>query len=159
MRRLAWICCVVALAGCAPNDEQADVAADSAAMAAPAATEPAAITLADVAGTWNFTSKREGTDSVLVAYQIIATTDTADWKLVFTNPAKTVDMHVLNVAGDSIVTHAGPYESVIYKGATVTTHSVLRLIDGRLVGNTVARYNRTTADSVVNLMTEGTRAQ
>ena len=52
---------------------------------------------------------------------------------------------------------AGPYESVLRKGVKVTTHSVFRLQDGKLVGTTVAHYAIKGADSVRNLRSEGTR--
>ena len=59
--------------------------------------------------------------------------------------------------GDSIVADASPYESVLQKGVKVTTHSVFRLQDGKLVGTTVAHYATKGADSVRNLRSEGTR--
>ena len=59
--------------------------------------------------------------------------------------------------GDSIVADAGPYESALRKGVKVTTHSVFRLKDGKLVGTTVAHYATKGADSVLNLRSEGTR--
>jgi hypothetical protein len=71
---------------------------------------------------------------------------------------KPVPMHVVAVAGDSIVTEAGPFESVLRKGIKVTTNSVLRLQDGKLVGTTIAHYATSGADSVRNLRMEGTRA-
>jgi len=46
---------------------------------------------------------------------------------------------------------------VLRKGVKVTTHSVFRLQDGKLVGTTVARYTTKGADSVRNLRSEGTR--
>jgi hypothetical protein len=68
-------------------------------------------------------------------------------------------MHVVAVAGDSIVTKAGPFESVLRKGVKVTVQSVNRLQDGKLVGTTIAHYATSGPDSVRNLRFEGTRAQ
>ena len=67
-------------------------------------------------------------------------------------------MRVVAVAGDSIVTEAGPFESVLRKGVKVSTNSVLRLQNGKLVGTTIAHYATSGADSVRNLRIEGTRA-
>jgi len=64
---------------------------------------------------------------------------------------------IVDLAGDSIVADAGPYESALRKGVKVTTHSVFRLQDGKLVGTTVAHYATKGADSVLNLRSEGTR--
>ena len=64
----------------------------------------------------------------------------------------------VTVDGDSIMTASGPYESVLRKGVQVTTQSVLRRQDGKLVGMTIARYQGAAADSVVRLRTELTRA-
>ena len=63
----------------------------------------------------------------------------------------------VSTSGDSIVTEAGPYESVLRKGTQVTTNSVLRLKDGKLVGTTVAHYKTTGADTVRMLRVEGTK--
>jgi hypothetical protein len=55
------------------------------------------------------------------------------------------------------VADAGPYESVLRKRLKVTTHSVFRLQEGKLVGTTAAHYTTKGADSVRNLRSEGTR--
>ena len=68
-----------------------------------------------------------------------------------------VATRVVLVSGDSIVTENGPYESVLRKGVQVRTRSVMRLRDGKLIGNTVARYTTSGADSVLRLRTEATR--
>lgn len=153
MRRFALCCCVVVLAGCAKPEQQA--AKDSAAALAAGATA-APIALADVAGKWAMKTTREGSDSVLVSYEMIAGADANGWSINFPN-RQPLPVRVLAVEGDSIVTEAGPYESVLRKGIQVSTHSVLRLQGGRVVGTTVARYSAG-ADSVVYLRTEGTRA-
>jgi hypothetical protein len=67
-------------------------------------------------------------------------------------------MRVVSVNGDSIVTEAGPFESVRRKGVQVTTRTALRKVGDRLVGATRARYASTGADTVLILRTEATRA-
>ena len=147
MHRVAFCCCLAVLAGCVKSKEQP--ARDTAA--------PAPISLADVAGNWAMRTMTESGDSTLVSYVMVASADPSGWTFNF--PQRTpVPVRVVAVAGDSIITEAGPYESVLRKGVQVTTHSVTRLQDGRLVGTTVARYATSSSDSVLHLRFQGTRA-
>ena len=156
MRSLALVALAgLVVVGCAKKEKPADTVV-AAPAPAPAPAPPPAITLADVAGTWNVVTKNQA-DSTLVTYVLVAKPDTTGWTMTFPKRAP-VAMKVLSVAGDSIVLHAGPYPSVLRKGVQVTTHSVLRLQDGKLVGATKATYNVKTADSVLMLKTEGTKA-
>ena len=98
----------------------------------------------------------EGSDSVLVTFELMATADTTGWMQHFAG-RDPIPMRVLAVAGDSVITETGPFESVLRPGVQVTTHSVMRLQDGRLVGTTIARYKTSGPDSVVRIRTEGTR--
>lgn len=158
MRRLAMLIAVTLVVGCAKKEDEANVPADTARMA-PAPAAPAALSLADVKGTWNVKVMPEGKDTVLTTYQLWASEDTTAWKMKFDNRADTIQVHVLNVAGDSIVMHVGPYKSALRKNVMVTTHSVVRMQDGKLMGKSVAHYAVSTPDSVVNIRTEATRAQ
>ncbi|MGH3376478.1 MAG: hypothetical protein ACREL3_04905 [Gemmatimonadales bacterium] len=155
MRRLGLCCCVALLVACEKPKEQP--AADTAAAAAPApAPEPAApapISLADVAGKWTMRTMAQDADSVLVTYELVA--DNTGWAFNFAK-RKPVKVTV-TASGDSLIADAGPYESVLRKGVQVTTHSVTRLVDGKLVGTTTAHYATKGADSVRSLRTEGTR--
>jgi hypothetical protein len=153
MRYFVSCCWAAVLVGCAKPEQQP--ARDTTAAAAP--TPPAGIALADVAGKWAMTTTTEKGDSTLVKYELVATGDTTGWTFNFPK-RKPVPAHVA-VGGDSIVLEAGPYESVLRKGVQVTTHSVARLQDGKLVGTTVARYATHGPDSLRNLRLEGTRAQ
>jgi hypothetical protein len=155
MRRIALCCCAVALVGCSKPKEEPAMEATASPPETPAA--PAPIALADIAGKWTVRTMAESGDSTLVTYELVASADTSGWSLNFPK-RKPVPMRVVAVAGDSIVTEAGPFESVLRKGVKVTTHSVNRLQDGKLVGTTVARYATSGADSVRNLRFEGTRA-
>jgi hypothetical protein len=158
MCRLACICCVAVLIGCADTRESDTAAMDTAGMTPP--PMPAAssnISLTDVAGTWNVRAMPETSDSVLVSYTLIADADST-WSMKFTNRPDTVLVHVLAVAGDSIVLHAGPYPSALRRNVMITTHTVSRLQNGMLVGRSVARYTTTGPDSVLIVRTEGTRS-
>ena len=155
MRRYAMLCCVAAFAGCAKSDTPP---ADTTSAVATPPPAPAPIALADVAGKWNVTGKNEAGDSTLVTYILTATADTTGWSIKFPDRTKTVPVHVVAVAGDSVVIHAGPYPSVLRKGVQVTTTGAFRLQDGKMVGLTKAHYNVKTADSVRMVRSEGTRA-
>lgn len=147
MRRLALLGCAVLLAGC--SNREGTPAADTMA-AAPAAM----LTAADVAGTWTVNTMREGSDSVIVTSEIMATTTTDGWTITLPNRPP-VALRV-QISGDSVMMEAGPYESVLRPGVQVSTATVSRLVDGKLVGMTTAHYSAG-PDSVVRLRTEGTR--
>jgi hypothetical protein len=160
MRGFAGICCVAVLVGCTDTQEQPDTAAGDTAGMAPAATTgaaPATISLADLAGTWTMRAMRENSDSVLVTYTLFADADST-WRMKLGNRPDTIPVQILAVAGDSIVTHAGPYASTLRQGVMVTTHGVFRMQNGRLVGRTEARYQTTGSDSLVIVRSEGTRS-
>jgi len=154
MRTISLLFGVALLAACSKSEQTPG--ADSAAAATAAVTTPAPITLAAVAGKWTVEGRRASDDSLLVSYELSATSDTTGWTLTLPGN-RVVPIQVWTVAGDSIVLHAGPFESVLRKGVQVTTHSVMRMDGARLVGTTVSRYNVTTADSVLSIRTIGTR--
>ena len=156
MRHFTLFCCTavaVALIGCATSDDAATT--DTAAGVA-ATTAPAPISLADVAGRWTVRAVPETGDTTAVVSQLNASADTTGWTMTLPNRPP-IATRVVLVSGDSIVTENGPYESVLRKGVQVRTRSVMRLRDGRLIGNTVARYSTTGPDSVLRLRTEATR--
>jgi len=162
VRHLVFFCCAAVLVvGCSKGEQQQakDTMGDSAAMTAAAAPPPPplppAISLKDVAGTWEMKTLNENGDSTLVKYELIAKADPTGWEIRFPK-RKPVTPHV-TADGDSITLDAGPYESVLRKGLQVTTHGVARLQDGKLVGTTVAHYATKSADSVLHLKLEGTR--
>lgn len=154
MHRSIFFCCAVVLVGCAKADDQPGT--ETAAGAGETPMSAGTIALADVAGKWNVRGTPEDSDSTIVTYELVATPEASGWVINFPNRAP-IDVRVVSVAGDSIVTESGPYESVLRKGVQVTTRVVSRLQDGKLVGTTVARYATTGADSVLRIRFEGTR--
>ena len=158
MRRFAlFSCCCTALAlvGCAGSDD--DATADTAAGAVAASSAPApTISLGDVAGRWTVRAVPETGDTTAIISQLNASADTSGWTTTLPNRPPTAT-RVVAVAGDSIVTENGPYESVLRRGVQVRTRSVMRLRDGKLVGYTVAHYSTAGADSTLRLRTEATR--
>lgn len=153
MRSSFLILLLAGVAACRPAADQP--AADTTAMVTPPA--PAPISLADLAGTWEMKSTAEGSDSVLVTFQLMATADTTGWMQHFPGRAEPVPVRIIAVDGDSITSETGPHESLLRPGTQVSTRSVMRLQDGRLVGTTIARYTTSGPDSVLRARTEGTR--
>ena len=150
---LALVC--VLSAACAQEaDETEDTALTEDTLAI--APEPAGISLADVAGTWVVVAWTEAGEAV-PQFELIATADPSGWELRFPD-REPIRMRVLEVAGDSIVTESGPYESILRPGVQVSTHAVYRIEGDRLVSTTVARYQTSGADSVAIVHGEGTRA-
>jgi hypothetical protein len=155
MRRLALFCSTILFVACTKAETPpADTAAAAAVEPAPA--PPAPISLPAVAGTYDVVGKNEAGDSTLVTYVLTATADTTGWTLAFPN-RKPIPIHIVSVAGDSIVMESGPYESAIKKGVMVKTNTVTRFENGKLVSRTVAHYNVKTADSVRIVVAEGVR--
>ena len=120
----------------------------------------AALSLADIAGRWNVASTPEtGADTTPTLYTMTTTAGADGWTIEFVNRPGVIPMRNVMVDGDSVMTEAGPFESNRRAGVQVSTRSVMRLVDGRLVGTTRASYATTGADSVLLLRTEATRAQ
>jgi len=160
MQRLVLLCCSVVLVACAKSENRAandNAAMDTAAMAPEAPAAPAALSLADLAGTWKVTSTDESGGNV-VETELVATADTSGWTMTRPN-RKVIPVRVLAVGGDSVVTEAGPYESFIRKGVQVTTRTVNRLQGDKLVGTMEAHYALKGGDSVAQRKLEGTRVR
>lgn len=157
MRGFALFCCAALLVGCGKSEKQMadDRAAMDTAAVAPATPAAPAISLGDVAGKWKIRTTDEA-GGTPVETELTATADTSGWTLAAPK-RKPIPVRVIAVAGDSIVSETGPYESFILKGVQVTTRAVYRLQGGKLVGTTEARYALKGHDSVAHRPTEGTR--
>jgi hypothetical protein len=155
MRWLALsLCAVVATTGCAKSDQPA--ATDTAAsVAAPAA--PAAVTLDQVAGTWNMSVTNPAGDSTFLAIVVTATADGNGWTIKYPDRPDPVPARVV-AAGDSIVVDAGPYGSPIRKNVQTTIRGIWRLQGDSLGGPVTAHYTVKTPDSVRVFRAMGTRA-
>ncbi|HET9985027.1 MAG TPA: hypothetical protein VFQ38_15615 [Longimicrobiales bacterium] len=157
MRHFALLCCAVVLVGC-KKSQQAATATGETKAAPPAATPaPPPLAITDLTGKWNVVVMPEGKDTTLLTYVLDASGDTSKWVIVFPKQ-KPVPIHIVALAGDSVVTEAGPYRSVLRKGMMVRTRAVSRVQNGQMVGTTVAHYKTTKADSVLTLRTSGTKA-
>jgi hypothetical protein len=158
MRRFAFFCCTAVLAGCTKSEDRAaddQNAMDTVAAAPETPAASATISLADVAGKWKVRSMDEDGGNVLET-GLVATADTSGWTITSPN-RKPIPVRVVAVAGDSIVTEAGPFESFIRKGVQVTARYVSRLQDGKLVGTSEGHFATKSGDSVAHRRLEGTR--
>ncbi|HKU61362.1 MAG TPA: hypothetical protein VJQ44_09110 [Gemmatimonadales bacterium] len=157
---LMWTVAIVAACS-KPASRAADESPtmDTSAPVAPAAQAPApeaTLSLSDIAGRWNMRTMDEDGKNPVHA-ELNATADTSGWTMTATG-RKPVPVRVVAVAGDSIVTERGPYESFILKGIQVRTRNVSRLQDGKLVGVTEAHYRlKDGRDSVSRRPSVGTR--
>ena len=121
-----------------------------------AAPAPAALSLADVAGKWQFSNvPTTGADTSPTKFVLTAMPDTTGWVMEYPSGLK-VPLRV-SIDGDSIRTVAGPFASQRRKNVKVRTETTYRLQDGKLVGTTTARYDTKGADSVLQLRGSGTR--
>ncbi|MEO8451144.1 MAG: hypothetical protein ABI647_15205 [Gemmatimonadota bacterium] len=147
------LCAIVVLAACGKGDKAPAADTTATAVAPPA---PAPIALADVAGKWTLKTTVEGKDTTVTA-ALVATATTDGWTM--TNPKQKPTPMRIRTDADSIMADAGPFPSVLMKGAMVTTNSVFHLQDGKLVGTMVARYTgaKVGADSVLRGRQEATR--
>src|ERR1700716_2057902 len=159
VRLVVYCCTAIAIVGCAKTDSK-PAATDSAAgavvpAAAPAApAAPAAIVLADTAGKSNVVAISTTGDTPPTKFVLTVAATPEGFTQTYQN-GLVVKPKVV-VAGDSIVSDAGPYASVRRKGVKVITHSVMRKEGDKLVGTSTAHYQGVKgADSVLTLRTEG----
>jgi hypothetical protein len=161
VRLVVYCCTAVAIVGCAKTDSK-PAATDSAAGAvapapAPMAAAPAPIALVDIAGKYNVVAIPTSGDTTPTKFVLTVAATPDGWTQTYEN-GQVVKPKVV-VAGDSIVSDAGPYPSVRRKGVKVITHSVMRREGDKLVGTSTAHYQGVKgADSVLTLRTEGTKA-
>jgi hypothetical protein len=154
MRCLAFFSSVAVLTGCARPEQGTPKGTEESAAVQPAT---ASISLAEVAGKWKVRSTDEAGGNVVVS-GLTATSDTTGWTMEVPNNRKPIPVRVIAVAGDSIVTEAGPFQSALRKGLQVNTRTTYRIQDGKLVGDIEARYRIKGSDSVAHRPLEGTRA-
>jgi len=155
--RLALCCAALAVAACAKKEAPKDTIAAMAPAAAPAPAPAPALAAADVAGNWHFAATpTTGKDTSATEFDLAAGADTAAWTMTFTkSKLKVPAKH--SISGDTLTISAGPFSSQRRKGVKVSTVSTLKLEGGKLVGETVAHYEKAGADSVMTLRTEGTK--
>jgi hypothetical protein len=161
MRRLALACCCCAaiIVGCRKSQNQASTdtttTTTSPGTVAPAAA-PATRSLGDVAGKWTVRVMTESGDSTILTYKLNTTSSGSGSTITLPNRPP-MAVHIA-ASGDSIVSDAGPYSSVLRKGVQVTMHTASHLQGGKLVGTGAWHYKTSNPDSVLRFRIEGTRA-
>ncbi len=156
MRNSALLWCAFVLVGCSKADTAADTAAVADTAMPVAAAEPAPMSLAQMVGKWNVSSKSvDPADTIVTTFVLDAKADTAAWTMQFPTGAP-IATHIMTMGGDSLVAQAGPYDSRRIKGVKVHTIATWRLRDGKLSGTTVAHYE-TKPPTTKNLVSEGTK--
>ena len=155
------VLCLTAAAACAkPADKVSDSSAGAVSTADPMMNAPApapALALNSLAGTWHVVARpADGKDTTTTIATLNATSDTTGWTMVM-GKAKPVPVHV-SVSGDSLMSVSDQYPSVRRKGLMVHTTSTYHMQGDKLVGTTIAHYNVKTADSVLTLTAEATKA-
>lgn len=156
MRHPALLCCAFLAIACTKADTAADSVAVVDTSTPVSAMEPAPMSLDQLAGKWNVrvTSAETG-DSTLTSYVLDAKADTAGWTFQFPTGGP-IPMRVVSMAGDSVVTEAGPFDSRLQKNVKVNSTVTWRLRDGKLVGDVVSSYN-TQPPTTRKLLAEGTK--
>ena len=147
---------VLMLAGCAKSEPAKDTTTAMApAEPAPAPAPAKTISLADLAGRWNFETRGDGTDTMVTKAVVVATADSTGWVMELPT-GKKVAQHV-TVSGDSIMVKSDTYASMRRKGKQVWSEGVYRLENGKLVGTMIGHYANSGADSVLRFRSVGTK--
>ena len=149
MRKSFLVMSALVVVACAREENQP--AADSPA----AATMPARLTFADLAGRWSVQLLGDMSDTVLAMFELNATADGTNWTMQHEGHAA-VPVRAA-VEGDSLQIDAGPYKSTTPGNINVTTHGVSRLEGGMLVGSFESQYALAKGDSIVRGRLRGTR--
>jgi hypothetical protein len=88
---------------------------------------------------------------------MVATDGTDGWTVTFPD-REPIPAHIVEAAGDSVVIHLGPYASALRDDVMVTTMTVARIVDGRMVGYFTANYDMEGPDNVLQGIQEGERS-
>lgn len=124
--------------------------------AAMAAAMPAALTEADVAGTWTGTSKMEGSDSVAAHWTQVCAAGTC--RGTSAEAPKDTVVSTYTLMADSAVGVSSPYKDPTMKGMEIVDHWVVRIQGGQATGHGMFTL-ASKPDSVVARYTfEGARA-
>jgi hypothetical protein len=114
-----------------------------------------ALTVADFRGTWEGKSMMGPTDSIVTTFAIVASADRNGWTLMLPD-RDILPLRIIAIGGDSVVTEAGPYSSVLRQGDSVTTRMTGHLSGHMLKGTFEAHYQ---AGDVLKGKTEATRVK
>lgn len=134
MRRILALCTVVAVA-CAKNEQPADTTA-----AAAPPPPPPSITAADLTGTWDMKTMPMDRDTVLTTGTMTSTGAADGWTMTLGASKTAIPVRIVSMAGDSVVSETGVFNSAVRRGQKVSIHSIQHLRDGKLTGVVHAKY-------------------
>lgn len=153
--------CALTLVACGRSESRTDSATGAAApagstSAAASTAPPAALSIAQLEGKWQGKTMPSSKDTVVGTWTLDAPQDTSKWVTSFTNGPR-VPVHVVSIAGDSIVAQMGPYKSVTAR-QMVTTRVVNHVHGDSLVG-TFEMRPVSKPDSVIRGRLQAVRAK
>jgi len=119
------------------------------------ATAAANVSLAQMIGTWHGKSMPEHKDTVLATWTLDAPADSSKWTITMSN-GQTIPLHIVAIAGDSVVSQLGPYKNAANNGQVETTRSVTRIQADKIVGIAETRLG-SNPDSVVRIRLQGAK--
>jgi hypothetical protein len=151
MRKLMVL--IVALAACSKAETPA---ADTTAMA-PAMAAPAALTAADIAGTWKGVNMGETSDSVTGRWTAMSASDTSG-SVTSEGSTEAIPYTVVFDADSMIATSAAFTNPADAKGPKLMFRSIGRLKDGKLMGTSVNMLASKPDSVVLRERFEATRA-
>ena len=96
--------------------------------------------MSDIAGVWDAKTMVGPKDSVVVTDVLTMTADGKGWTMAFPGHTDAVPVKIVSMGGDSVVTDAGPYPSVLRAGQTVTVHMVAHFKGDTMWGTALAVY-------------------
>ena len=95
---------------------------------------------AGAAGSWNAKTMIGPKDSVVATYVLTIAADGKSATMMFPN-RDPIAVHILAMGGDSVVTEAGPFPSVVRAGQTVNSlHAVAHYKGNTMTGTFEAHY-------------------
>jgi hypothetical protein len=150
MKRRVIVASALLLAACAAGDRPQEEELE------PVTTAAAAISPADVAGTWDVEVTNVAGDSVLTTYTLQATDSWSGWTMTFQN-GQTVELRITEAGGDSLIVEGGPYPSVLRPGVQVSTRTVMRVNGQQMHGAGMATYQLEGGASELPLRYTGSR--
>lgn len=133
---LAAVVALLAVA-CSGADQAADTTAAAPAAAPP---PPAAVNIADLKGTWSAVTMPMDRDTVVASTEMTFTGTNEGNSMVLNTGTKT-NVTIVSVAGDSVVSTAGPFASAVRRGRQATIHTIMHFKGDSLSGVIHAKYN------------------
>lgn len=105
---------------------------------------------------WSMQALTEAGDSELVEYEMVATSSMEGWTITFPD-RDPVPGHIVEASGDSVVIHVGPYASALRENVQVSTLTVTRIVDGKMMGYFTPTYQMEGGEEILKGLQQGER--